>query len=240
MMGAAMSWFEKRLGRKRPPDKEDSSPTITNPTNTSQERRNLLSIDLESLPDQLHRSKAQSNYPNGTRPYFSERTYALITAEAVRQHWLAQADVSDDLVHFIVNDARRLYTLVLSTFPKDYNSQVEMMKSFHTHGFRDSGLSSQIKLGEKKYPWFKPDQLHKLDMRLWDNNTDGTVCEQQWKVLVPVFSIQQANYDLGGETVLPFFKVKKSVQAKGAFGTVNQVKIEQGHFLGEASTSQVC
>jgi len=209
------------------------------PVDTGRGRHNLSSTEFDSLPDQLHRSKVQSNYPHGTHGYFPERTYARITAEAVRQHWSAQAEVSDGLVHFIVNDARRLCTLVLSSFPKDEKIQLDMMKSFHTHGFRDSGLSSQIKLGDKRNPWFQPDQLHRLDKKLWDSNTDDTVYQQQWKVLVPVFSIQQANYDLGGETILPFSKVKGSVQAKGAFGTVNQVKIEEGHFLGDTSTIEV-
>lgn len=212
------------------------------PATLSDDSRHIHVPGSESLPNKLIGRKVRSDYPDRSEDYFPQATYGLITAEAVRRHWPSRNKIADDLIHFIVNDARRLFTIVVTSFPRDAEFQLEAMKSFHIHGIRDSDLSPQIKLGHRKDPWLQPDLLKKLDnsQHIWDLSTVDMVCEKQWKVLIPVFSTQQANYDLGVNTILPFLKVRDSGPASGAFSRVTQVRIEEGHLLGEMSTSHVC
>ncbi|KAM7216462.1 Serine/threonine-protein kinase par-4 [Rhypophila decipiens] len=177
-----------------------------------------------------------SNYPDRSDEYFPERTYELLTPEAIRRHWEGESAVDHSLLQFIVEDGKRLFTLVLTTNTGSKDRQVKLMRCFQKHRISDSSLSPEIKLGRRTNPWLQPDQLRSLDENVWSFNVASTVCRQQWQVLTPVFSIEKASHDLSSQAILPFEKVKGKVPAQGAFGIVHEVKIQEGHFLGETIT----
>ena len=191
----------------------------------------------EAFHDDLYESKCTSNFPVANSPYWSTKVIkSKVTGKTVREV-LGSARggrYDDTLVNYIVEDARKLFVIVVLTVQDPYNDDklLKIMKYFQGRKMRDSEFSTEIVSSNKgsKSQYLTEESLQGLDLLKHQLRT--SMCDTQWKVLVPVFSTEKANYDFAGRTILPFSREPADGVGSGAFSTVWQVKIQPGHFDG--------
>ncbi|KAI0107167.1 hypothetical protein GGR51DRAFT_571065 [Nemania sp. FL0031] len=190
-------------------------------------------------------------YPRkAVQEFFNETTIR----QALRN---LQCEQDDTLVDFIATRARMLFAIVVySRIPQKL--VFDYMDFFQQSGFNDSSLltgsdHAQSYSGNefsKNGMATNPEKENELqsalnrshlndkaihraypDSKLWVPGKATSLIENQWAILVPVFSTATANYDFPSGMIMPFTKHEvKSGEQSGSFGRVQKIEIHAGQF----------
>lgn len=182
----------------------------------------------------------QSNW-NGTNELVPEGVMRdLLTKTTIRQLLCAsrRGRIDDVLVDFIVERAKRLFTLTILINQEDYKL-VDYMSFFRDNGYEDSVLMAgtnfeSADVQTNQFSHFKQETMQSFQNKhLFQAFPSREITEKQWQVLTPVFSTEINCYYFDGRVVLPFRKVKTGSKRpmRGAFSEVFKVEIHPDHFI---------
>ncbi|KAK0630531.1 hypothetical protein B0T17DRAFT_653944 [Bombardia bombarda] len=183
------------------------------------------------LVEVLYEKHTSSKFANNDVEYWPRNIiHDFITEETVR-HELSKTKgkpkSKEDVVKFILEGhGRMLFTLAVVTAKHQPDKMLEIMRFFM--GQKDRTVSPEVIINEPN--WLIPEDLKERDRRLWNIMLAKDCCEYQWKVLVPIFSTEQAYYNFGKRTILPFTSLSTVDEGRGGFSKVHQVEIQPGHF----------
>lgn len=150
-------------------------------------------------------------------------------------------DDHQDFVNYIVNEASKLFAIVLDVF--EDTAVYFAMQGFYENDIDDACLPI---FPDKATVQADNDQHHRsvvfqeLNGRFWSAARIDKFYEAQWKVWVPCFSTSEASQDLNSRAILPFI-MRGSESRRGGFGEVDKVKIHERHVQDpEGLVSCIC
>jgi hypothetical protein len=206
----------------------------------------LTGLDYEdSLADRIEEASILSDFHEPTRHYLPEpRIKELITQEAIlveldRFEAGLQAKLQEnekrferfkqydhkyrcDLARWIYDSAPKLFAIVVQCDIGSFNLLLAM-GTFRDHRFDD-----------KKLPVLDPSKLTEIfpPKTVWSTVKLRDFYSKQWRLLVPVFSPNEYDYDLDADCIFPF-KLLKTMHKAGAFSSVYRIQINEDHRLHE-------
>lgn len=147
----------------------------------------------------------------------------------------------DDLVDFILRDAKRVFAIAICSGLED-NKLRRAMEFFKSRNMTDkglpfskarweeraegpSGLSGHV--GSSPHSYGSVNNAHYKD--LWPKIKIDKFCKQQWAFCAPVFIIGKINHDFERDTVMPFTKKDTISMAQGSFGSVFKCQVHTSH-----------
>lgn len=193
--------------------------------------------DPDYLEDQMSEALVASVFPEGYKREFipNDKVEELVTERSVTQALLAD-EASDEpfrdeacgsmtvndqthaLVGFVLKSAKKLFMISLMCGMSGDRLR-RAMESFHLHAFSDKDLPLTSSKSLDHYAF---------RTRAWSALRRNLFMENQWKLLVPVFSPGFVRLHLEPEHILPFVHVA-SERREGTFGNVYQVTIHPSH-----------
>ena len=207
---------------------------------------NLSGLESEeSLADKIAEALLPSDFDKPPREYLPEpRAKKLITAKSIirqlhefedelatKLRSASRGNYEDfvrydsnyrtELAQWISLNATKIFAIVAQC-DLDPIKFVLAMGLFRQHDFTD------IKLPVTDFS--KHRELFRTE--IWTRPKLRNFSESQWRLLAPVFSPAQYDYDLESNCIFPFH-VLKTIQQAGAFSSVYRIQIHPEHQLHE-------
>lgn len=198
-----------------------------------------------TLADDLYapENRATSNFSGGTGDYWPGPVIDMMIQDDVvrRELHISRLNPRNELVSFIVNDAKRLFTLVVVSLGGGKPGQLlEIMRIFHRNKVSDAQVSAEITdttyvgPGRQRGQYLDLDKLTKLTEGAVSRPLLTRLFDDQWKIFVPVLSTECASYSFASQAILPFTTLKMVDEGRGAFSKVQQVEIHSGYIKDAA------
>ena len=204
----------------------------------------LSDEDADSLEEILATSCVMSQFEKTPHLFLPQRKFeAIVTREIIRSTLYGESDSEDEaLINYFVNDARKLFAITVLTGLSMPEYLIQAMCLFKDRGFSDDDLPIEDLLSvenEQTSANRKPVDLstHTLGGigEPWTSARIHTFYHEQWKLLAPVFSMDEANDDLGIHTI-PFIAKNEEV-CEGSFGYVRRYRIHSDHIQGSTKAN---
>ena len=188
------------------------------------------------LADILMSSSVSSRFEKTPHRFIPEGKFdKIVTREAVRDALYSKTEVVDAvLIDYIVEDARKLFAVTVLTYFNKPEYLIRAMCLFRDRNFSDSifpiedpPISKDGQFDLSAHPFAKMGKP-------WSRTKIHIFCNQQWKLLAPVFSTVEFNHDLGMH-ILPFI-ARNEEASEGSFGFVRRYTIHPDHIQSSSTT----
>jgi len=138
-----------------------------------------------------------------------------------------------ELVDWILQGARKLFAICIQCDIRHQNNLLAALIQFKKHGFDDGSLpirnpwrNNRAGVSTSRDPVFS--------RQIWSQTRHGDFYDNQWQFLAPVFGLNQYDFYLAPECILPFRMVANETEA-GAFSSVYMVEIHPNHISSKYS-----
>jgi hypothetical protein len=196
--------------------------------------------DLESETDKLLSEKIHdcltdiSEFDDDAKPFAPEgRLDGVITKESILDELSIREEGKqttktelDALADYLFTKARKTFAIAIQAEISNLYLAMKCLKDSHFTDKKDLPIARRTK--EQKHA------LSTLSKKVWSNHQIDKFYEQQWKFLVPVFSVateRQLHYTLHPSCILPFIKRHPSDYGNGSFGQVDKYTIHERHLI---------
>jgi hypothetical protein len=175
------------------------------------------------LSDLIHGALVRSGFGDNEELFLPKGCIdSLVTKEAIKDEL---EDADDNLVHFIVSRAKKVFAIALLC-NVDGSKLLKAMESFKAHEFCDEDLPIKCpRAGFRDFeaapPAFSTSAWRK-DVAIF------SFWKVQWQFLAPDFSTNAFRHTLSATAILPFTWRDNTVK-EGTFGKVFQGQIHEGH-----------
>lgn len=197
----------------------------------------------ESLADRIAESLVSSDFHEPTREYLPEpRADKLITTNSIIDQLDkfedelttklrgASSDSYEDFVQYDRKYRTELAQWICLKAPKIFAIVVQCELD-HIRFVLAMGLFRQHEFCDIKLPVADPSRHSDIfPTKIWSRHKLRNFYERQWRLLVPVFSPVQYDYELDSDCIFPFDLIKTMHKA-GAFSSVYRIRIHQEHQL---------
>jgi hypothetical protein len=159
----------------------------------------------------------------------------IVTREAILSTFRPNltSKVTEDLIEFILRDAKILFILTASVLAAAKERVLEVMELFRVHAFKDTNLPLTRDYSSPKLAKFGA----LFSNPFWTKWYTRQFYKEQWHLLAPVFTRHDSAYNFAADCVLPFEWKNKAIK-EGAFSQVYQVDIHRDHYQGELVCSE--
>jgi hypothetical protein len=139
----------------------------------------------------------------------------------------------EDLVDFVLNDAKRLFLiLVMMTSRKE--EKLSLLKGLEYDGIKDASLPIGFNKREnKQYYGYSLEGRHDGPQfgifDEWERNERELFESNQWRFIAPVFGEGRFRFHFATKIRLPFLKVAPKPSSSGFFGEVSRIEMHPKH-----------
>lgn len=195
------------------------------------------------LPDQIHDAFDVSKFEDRDVNFLPKGSIETLISrenmESIIKIMGEQAvEETGSLMQYILNTARKVFAIAVHSGiqGKPLMMAMDMLKR---DGISDESLPLQKErlhqLQHQEFPAGTDDSDTVTDPggeQIWGNARIGLFCDNQWKFLAPVFSLEEANHDFHQRAILPFIDKVEISSGQGSYGKVFKCKIHHLHMTG--------
>jgi hypothetical protein len=158
----------------------------------------------------------------------------LVTRDGVVSAFqIAKFSGWEDLVDFVLNDAKRLFLiLVMMTSRKE--EKLSLLKGLECDGIKDASLPISFNKREnKQYYGYSLEGRHDGPQfgifDEWERNDRELFEGHQWRFTAPVFDGSRFRFHFAKNRRLPYLGVAQKPASSGFFGEVSRIEIHRAH-----------
>jgi len=139
---------------------------------------------------------------------------------------------AEDLVDFVLNDAKRMFLILLMMSETD--EKLSLLRGLRNNGINDASLPIGLdKENRKHYGYSLEGPRHDgpqfAVFNEWKRNDRVLFESNQWKFTAPVFGGSKFRFQFAPKRRLPYLKVAAKPSSSGFFGEVSRIEIHPAH-----------
>lgn len=139
---------------------------------------------------------------------------------------------AEDLVDFVLNDAKRLF-LILVMMTSKSEEKLSLLRGLQHDGINDTSLPIGFKRENKQCYGYSLEGRHDgprfAIFNDWERNERDLFESNQWRFTAPVFDNSRFRFHFATKRILPYLKVAPKPSSSGFFGEVSRIEIHSAH-----------